>query len=57
MMKTDAEYAKELNEAIWGDPEADHVRAEEILLDVLLNLGYVELVKAFDEASADFWYA
>ena len=39
-----------------GDHEADHGRAEHLLLDWLRSFD-MELATAWDDASADWWYA
>ena len=38
-----------------GDTEIDHVRADEILCELLTELGCSEVVEAFNEI--DKWYA
>ena len=38
-----------------GDPETDHVRADNLLCDILEQIGEDEIVKAF--RSLEKWYA
>ena len=38
-----------------GDIESDHVKADEILCNFLLSLGYDDVVQAYD--NVDKWYA
>ena len=44
---------KELSEQY--DPEIAHEKADEILCEILLDLGFVEIVKAYSEIGK--WYA
>jgi hypothetical protein len=48
-----AEKMKAIDEA--GDIEVSHVKADELLCEVLRELGYAEGVKIFSEM--DKWYA
>lgn len=38
-----------------GDTEADHGNADNVLMDLLHQLGYTETLKAYNEVSK--WYA
>ena len=40
-----------------GDPEADHVGADEIIEKVLEDLGLSDLSYAYTKALQDAWYA
>jgi len=53
------EAAKMLDEIDYGDNEASHMEAEEILLDYLDETGARLVVDAFNAAKdrCDFWYA
>jgi len=55
MNNTDIDTAKRIqNECMSYDPEADHVNADDILCELLLSLGYVETVKAYN--AVEKWY-
>ena len=51
----DIELATELRKLNGADPEADHVVADQLLLQVLKDLGYHESVAAFKQFKK--WYA
>lgn len=42
-----------------GDPEADHGRAEDLVMEYLRAIGHGAIVDAFDRARirCNFWYA
>lgn len=51
-------YLKRMNEVKQGyadDEEVAHSLADDILCDLLINLGYIELVDAYNDI--DKWYA
>jgi len=56
-MKTDEEYTRELEDMMCGDPEADHINADNLLIEVLQELGYVKLAEAYVKQEEEFWYA
>lgn len=51
----DEKYAKQIKDGSFGDPEADHSRADKLLVHLLLNLGFNKTVKEFEKI--DKWYA
>ena len=54
--RIDAFYANRIrNEAMEGDTEGDHMAADDILVDLLSELGMTETIKQFGEVSK--WYA
>lgn len=54
--KLDDEYAKKLKEAnAKFDIEAGHSRADDLLCELLMKLGYVKVVDAFK--AVEKWYA
>lgn len=55
-----AEYVAKLSELVeYGDSETAHAQADNLLLDALTELGFVELADAWKEVEHDvgFWYA
>lgn len=40
-----------------GDPESDHIRADELLCEALRQLGGNDIAEAFEAAGKNFWYA
>ena len=55
---TPDEATKRLN-ALNGDPEGDHIEADDILLDVLEANGFAGVASAYRKAEdrIGFWYA
>ena len=53
----DKEYSEMIVRSISGDREDDHLIVENIILDLLRELGYVHTVKAFEIASEKFYYS
>lgn len=54
-MKTDEQAAAELEARLEGDPEGDHIEADEFLCELLTELGYPKTVEKFN--SFGKWYA
>ena len=59
-MKDDELWARRITEECGvgyslGDPEAEHVRADELLCELLKQLGYEKTVTAFEKVFK--WYA
>ena len=55
-----AEYVEKMDQLSGGDPESDHVRADEFLIRVLEDLGYAEISSAWQRVEircGGFWYA
>ena len=52
-------YAVAELDRLYGDPEGDHLDAEEILLMFLREIGHGEIADAFKNAKSrcGFWYA
>jgi len=51
----DAEFAARLKqEAMTGDSEEDHQKADDLIIEMLLRLGCTETKKAFE--AVDKWY-
>jgi hypothetical protein len=55
MIESAVVYMKQLAELSDRDQEGCHWQADRILCDVLTNLGYTELVEAFNDVEK--WYA
>ena len=53
----DKEIAEKLKKLTLGDPECDHIYADDLLLEALEDAGYTETVKAYKSKYDDFWYA
>jgi hypothetical protein len=45
---------KQLEQGSWGDTEAAHLRADEILCDLLTNAGYGDVVAEWEKVQK--WY-
>lgn len=43
------------SEAMTGDFEMDHINADDILIDLLRQLGFTETIKAYERVTK--WYA
>ena len=54
-IKLQAKYLRRLHDEMNGDTEADHGTADQILCDLLTELGFTKVVEAYDEI--DKWYA
>lgn len=51
-----ADYVAEIErQCMFGDAEADHSRADDLLCELLAELGYQEVVEAWRKV--DKWYA
>lgn len=56
MTTNDKEIAAHIRSLCFsGDIERDHGKADNVLMDLLLELGYTETLKAYNEV--DKWYA
>lgn len=50
------DYVAEIErQAMFGDPEADHCRADDLLCELLTEIGYWEVVEAWRKVEK--WYA
>lgn len=53
---TDKLFAERIaRECMTGDPDADHMKADELLLELLRRLGYTETITAYEAVLK--WYS
>lgn len=56
IMERDEIYAKRIeNECTAGDAEVNHVKADDLLIELLKEIGFHRTVKAFE--NVEKWYA
>lgn len=53
----DIMFSDKIKESISGDNERDHPVCDDILLELLKELGFNKTVDEYNKVSANFWYA
>mgnify|MGYP001767802483 CR=1 FL=1 len=53
--KVDIEYSEKIKECSFDDTESGHIKADDILCEMLLKLGYSKTVEEFKKLRK--WYA